>query len=142
MSTKENQELMRWLYEQGVNVKGDVSKVSSILEKWMAPDGIYHTTTGDLNFEQYKQHQSALFIAFPDLSFTVEDMIASEDKVVARWTARGTHKGAYMGIAPTGKSFKMSGIGIARFVKGKAMEGWGVQDTLGLMQQLGIIPKR
>lgn len=142
MSTKENQELMRWLYEQGVNVKGDVSKVSSILEKWMSPEGIYHTTTGDLNFEQYKQHQGALFIAFPDLSFTVEDMIASEDKVAARWTARGTHKGTYMGIAPTGKSFKMSGIGIARFAQGKAIEGWGVQDTLGLMQQLGIIPKR
>jgi len=142
MSVKENQELMRWMYEKGSNIEGDVTKMHSILEKWMAPDGVYHTTAGDLDFEQYKQAQTAIHSAFPDMSFTVEDMIATGDKVVARWTARGTHKGTYMGIAATGKPFKMSGIGIARFAKGKAVEGWGLQDTFGLMQQLGVVPRR
>jgi len=67
---------------------------------------------------------------------TVEDVIAEGDKVVTRWTIRGTHRGEFMGQPPTGKQVTWSGINITRLVAGKAVEDWVEQDTLGLMQQL------
>jgi steroid delta-isomerase-like uncharacterized protein len=142
MSVKENQELMRWMYQEMSSIKGNAAKITAILQKWMDPRGVYHSTSGDMNYEQYSQYMVALCNAFPDLTFTVEDMIAAGDKAVARWTAHGTHQGAFMGIPATGKSFKMNGMAIARFAGGKAVEGWGLQDTLGLMQQIGIFPAR
>jgi predicted ester cyclase len=142
MSAKENQELMRWMYEEMSSIKGNAARVPAMLQKWMDPKGVYHSTTGDMNFEQYQKNTIGLLIAFPDLTMTVEDMIAAGDKVVTRYTARGTHKGPFMGVAATGKRFTMGAVGIARFVGGKAVEGWGFQDTFGLMQQLGVIPAR
>jgi steroid delta-isomerase-like uncharacterized protein len=81
------------------------------------------------------------FAAFPDAQFIVEDLIAEGDKVVYRATLRGTHRGAFMGIAPTGKHVTTTGIGIGRFEEGKIAEGWVSTDVLGLMQQLGAIPQ-
>jgi steroid delta-isomerase-like uncharacterized protein len=142
MTVKENQELMRWMYAESNKIKGDAAKIPLILQKWMDPKGVYHTTSGDLNYERYGQYVATLFTAFPDFNFAIEDMIAAEDKVVARYTSTGTHKKPFMGIPATGKSFKINGIGIARFAGGKAVEGWGLQDTFGMMQQLGVIPKQ
>jgi predicted ester cyclase len=70
----------------------------------------------------------------------VEDMIAEGDKVVTRYTSRGTQKGAFMGIPPTGKQMMVSSIIIARFADGKIVEEWGLDDQVGMLQQLGIIP--
>ena len=78
--------------------------------------------------------------AFPDLHFTVEDLIAEGDKVVARLTVRGTQQGAFMGIPPTGKHVTVTGIDINRLAGGKSVEHWLNMDTLGLLQQLGVIP--
>jgi len=78
--------------------------------------------------------------AFPDLHFTVEDMIAEGDKVVARLTARGTQAGAFMGIPPTGKQASITAIDINHMAGGKSVEHWLEMDTLGLLQQLGVIP--
>jgi len=78
--------------------------------------------------------------AFPDLYFTVEDLIAEGDEVVARVTMSGTQHGAFMGIPPTGKHVTITGIDINRFVGGKSVEHWVEMDTLGMMQQLGVIP--
>jgi steroid delta-isomerase-like uncharacterized protein len=77
--------------------------------------------------------------AFPDLEVTVDDMIAAGDKVVTRWTARGTHRGALFGIEPTGKEVTITGIGIARVEDGRIAEAWSNWDTLGFLQQLGVI---
>jgi steroid delta-isomerase-like uncharacterized protein len=79
--------------------------------------------------------------AFPDIRFTVEDMIAEGETVVARWSCRGTHKGDLNGIAPTGKQFNITGVSIARFTNGKMSEGFVNSDVLGLMQQLGAVPE-
>ena len=81
-----------------------------------------------------------MYDAFPDHHFTVEDMIVEGNKVVTRATARGTHKGDFMGIAPTGKQFTMMGIWIYYIADGKIIEDWEVLDQLGMMQQLGAIP--
>ena len=79
--------------------------------------------------------------AFPDLHFTVEDMIAEGDKVVARLTTQGTQTGPFLGIPPTGKHTSIGCIDINRMAGGKSVEHWLEMDTLGLLQQLGVIPE-
>ncbi len=78
--------------------------------------------------------------AFPDLHQTIEEQISEGDKVAYRWTARGTHQGGLMGIAPTGNRVTFTGISIARLVDGKIEEIWENHDALGMMQQLRAIP--
>jgi predicted ester cyclase len=69
----------------------------------------------------------------------VEDQIAEGDKVVTRVTFHGTHQGQFNGIAPTGKQVKWSGIAMDRIADGKVVEMWHVQNTTGLLQQLGAV---
>jgi steroid delta-isomerase-like uncharacterized protein len=78
--------------------------------------------------------------AFPDIRLTVDAQFADGDTVTTRWTAAGTHKGDLRGIAPTGKPIKITGIHVHRIAGGKIVEAWANWDTLGLMQQIGIIP--
>jgi steroid delta-isomerase-like uncharacterized protein len=73
---------------------------------------------------------------FPDLVITVEDLIAEGDKVAARLTARGTHRGAFRGIAPTGRAVMWAGIRIFRIANGKIAEHWANWDDLSLLRQL------
>ncbi len=77
--------------------------------------------------------------SFPDLRYTVDDWIAEGDKVAYRWTARGTHQGEYMGIAPTGKTVTATGITIDRIADGKIAEHISSWDALGMLQQLGVL---
>jgi steroid delta-isomerase-like uncharacterized protein len=88
--------------------------------------------------EGQKQIAADFRAAFPDLTFTVEFMVAEVDFVVARWTIRGTHKGYWGKVPPTGKYAKFSGVNIFRIVGGKVVEIWNHRDDLGLMQQLGV----
>jgi len=90
--------------------------------------------------EGFKQFTSMLYTAFPDIRFTVEDVVAEGDKVATRATCRGTHKGEYMGIPPTGKQVTWTMIFIRRFEGGKIAEQWTEADMLGLMQQMGVVP--
>ena len=78
--------------------------------------------------------------AYPDLHVAIEDLIAEGDKVVSRNLVTGTHKGEYMGIAPTGKSVTYNEIFIFRFVNSRIAETWGVVDVLAQLRQLGAIP--
>jgi predicted ester cyclase len=80
-------------------------------------------------------------LAFPDVQGAIDDLIAEGDKVVWRWTFRGTNLGSFMGMAPTRRPVTMNAIEISRFSGGKVVEEWAVSDGLGLMQQLGVIPK-
>jgi steroid delta-isomerase-like uncharacterized protein len=77
--------------------------------------------------------------AFPDMRETCEDLISEGDKVVGRFTMRGTHTGEFMGVPPTGRRVTMSGIDIVR-VAGKISEFWYGEHLLELMQQLGAVP--
>ena len=77
-------------------------------------------------------------LAFEHLNVTIEDMVAEGDKVVARFTAQGIHKGDFMNLPATGKPITMTGIEIFRIKGGKIAELWGEVNLLGLMQQLGI----
>lgn len=88
-----------------------------------------------------KQHVAAMRAAFPDVYFTIEDMIVAGDKVVTRWTVRGTHRGALMGIPPTNKQVAVTGIWIDRIANGRIVEEWANWDTIGLLRQLGAPPR-
>jgi steroid delta-isomerase-like uncharacterized protein len=90
--------------------------------------------------EEMKEYVGMYRSAFPDLRVTLEDQVAEGDKVVNRWTARGTHRGEYMGASPSGKEVEFTGIHISRIARGKLAESWQNYDALGLMQQIGIIP--
>lgn len=79
-------------------------------------------------------------VAFPDAQFTVEDVVAEGDRVALRLTMRGTHRGPFNGIPPTGKSVVVVGVSIERIVDGRIVEGWVTNDALGMLQQLGVIP--
>ena len=78
--------------------------------------------------------------AFPDARVTIEDLVAEGDRVAKRWTYRGTHTGEFMGIAGTGKEFSITAMTLYRISSGKVAELWWNYDSLGMMQQLGVIP--
>lgn len=83
---------------------------------------------------------SMLFAGFPDAQTTILDTIAEGDKVVLRASTEGTHTGPFWGIPPTGRRVKWSFIDIHRIAHGKIVEHWVEVDTMGLMQQLGLVP--
>lgn len=94
--------------------------------------------------EGIKQFATTMFwVAFPDVHvvFDDDDMVGEGDKVAVRYTIHGTHQGDFMGIPATGKKVAFTGNTILSFSKGKCVERWNNVDQLGLMQQLGVIPK-
>jgi len=108
--------------------------------KPFAPESVVHDATHDMSLEQFKQHTTMVFAAFPDFHWTIEDMIAEGDKVFCRTTFRGTHKGDLDDIAPTGKKIDVTVMQIARIVTNRIMEFWHYPDELGLRRQLGATP--
>jgi steroid delta-isomerase-like uncharacterized protein len=136
MSTEDNKALVRRFHAE-IWSQGNLT----VVDELCAPNFIYHTPSGPIQgLEGFKQYVTMYRTAFPDLYIPIDDMIAEADKVVTRWTARGTHKGDLMGIPPTGKQVTIPGILIGRFEGGKFVEGWIEFDALGMMQQLGVIP--
>jgi predicted ester cyclase len=72
--------------------------------------------------------------------FQIEDIIAEGDRVMVRWTSRGTHQGEFNGLPPTGTHTTNSGINIFRIVGGRIVEVWDIFDRLWAWQQLGVLP--
>jgi len=137
MSTEENKAVFRRIYEEFLNQGNfDVGKdlfVTNYVNHTIPPGQ-------PQGLEGQTQFIAAVRTAFPDLQFTIEDIIAEGDKVVGHVTWRGTHQGEFIGIEPTGKKVTAEGVDIIRFAGGKAVENWYFGDTLVLMQQLGAIP--
>lgn len=90
--------------------------------------------------EGLKQFVSLYRTAFPDIRFEIEKQVAEGDMVGTRWTARGTHEGELMGIAPTGNRVEVEAFTLHRFSEGEIAENWAHYDALGMMRQLGAIP--
>ena len=136
MSTEHNKALVRRVNEEGLNQHNP-----ALVNELCAPDFVFHNASRTIQgLQAYQQFLSKFFTAFPDAHFTIEDMIAEGDNVVARYTLRGTHQGNFMGIPPTDKQITVTGIEIFHFANGKAVEEWVNGDDLGLLQQLGVIP--
>ena len=77
---------------------------------------------------------------FPDIQWTLEEMIAEGDKVAARFTMRGTHRGTFFGVPPTGKPIVVQAMNFYRLSSGQFVEERGQPDLLGLLQQIGAVP--
>lgn len=107
-----------------------------------APNFVYHgpPSPKPLTREELEQFIRMLYAALPDLHHTIEDMIAEGDKVVARFSIRGTHKGEFQGIPATGKKVTLTVTIIFRIAGGKIVEAWEEADMMGFMRQLGAIP--
>ncbi len=134
----ENKAVIRRMIDEVWNKKN-----LAAVEDFAAADCIGHAPTGvDVRGpEGIKQNVTRFCTAFPDLHWTIEDTIAEGDKVVIRCTFRGTHKGEFFGIAPTGKQVMVTATGTYRMKDGKIAEGWVNQDLFGLLQQLGATLK-
>ena len=78
--------------------------------------------------------------AFPDIHWTLDEMVAEEDTVVSRFTWTGTHRGPFLGIPATGKPVTVKGVVIDHLAEGKMAESRILMDNLSLMQQLGVVP--
>jgi len=136
MSTEGNKSIVRRFFGEGPS-KGDLIAADELL----ASDFSLHVPLPSApGIQGMNDVITACRAAFEHLNVTIEDMVAEGDKVAARFTARGIHRGAFMGLPPTGKPITMSGIEIFRIENGKIAELWGEANLIGLMQQLGILP--
>jgi steroid delta-isomerase-like uncharacterized protein len=140
MSIEENKATVRRAIEEGWN-QGQVA----VFDELNAPDFIYHDpgAPGVRTNEDYKRWVTERLSAFPNLQITIEDLVAEGNQVVMRWTFRGTHTGDLMTpmlLPATGKQVTVPGITIVRLAFGKGVEVWSQGDTMGLLQQLGVIP--
>ena len=139
MSTKDLKALMRHFVEQWNKGK---TAAMVVLDEMVATNVVYHSATGEdiHGLKDYKQFMSGFYDAFPDNHMTIDDIVVEGDKLVARYTVTGTHKSEFMGIPATNKKVTIWVIEIDRIVGSKTVEIWERFDTLGFMQQLGVIP--
>jgi steroid delta-isomerase-like uncharacterized protein len=137
MSVESNRALVSRIWDEVWNA-GNLDTVDQVL----SPDyfGNIPSTAGIRGREGFKQLITSYRTAFPDVHLTVDDLIAEGDRVVARWTSRGTQTGPFGNIPPSGRSIEVPGISIFRIADGLIAEEWEGFDTLALMQQLGVIP--
>jgi predicted ester cyclase len=135
-STEANKALFRRLCEEEDRGNFD------IFDDVCAPDYVMHAAGNPepLTRDGHKQFSRAFYAAFPDLKHEIQDLIGVDDRVVARLTFPATHKGAWQGIAPTGKHVTIDAVVMARITGGKIVELWALLDLLGLIQQLGAAP--
>jgi steroid delta-isomerase-like uncharacterized protein len=136
---EENKACVRRLTEEVMN-RGNFA----VVEDLVAPDYIGHSAThssGETRGRDgYQSFYQVLRSSFPNITFTIEDLIAEDDKVVSRWRAAGTHLGEFRGLPPTGKSGVVSGTSVFRLASGRVVECWTNADDLSLMQLVGAIP--
>lgn len=90
--------------------------------------------------EGLKETIAMMRTGFPDIHWVTDETVAAGDKVVSRFTWTGTHRGDFLGIPATGKSVTVRGVVIDRLNAGKMADSRILMDTLGLMQQLGVVP--
>ncbi len=134
----DNRTIIRRLYEDVWN-KRKIEQVSDLI----SPSHALHDNNAagsSVGPEAYRAQMAIFLAAFPDLRFTVEDMVAEKDKVVASWTISGTHKGEFWGVRPTNKKMSMDGMTIHHIANGKIIDSYISSDALGLMRQMGVVP--
>jgi steroid delta-isomerase-like uncharacterized protein len=132
--------IVRRLYEEVWN-KRKLELVSDLI----SPSHALHdnnSSDSSVGPDAYRAEMAVFLAAFPDLRFTVEDIVAEKDKVAASWTISGTHKGELWGVRPTNKKMSLDGITIHHIANGKIIDSYISSDTVGLMRQLCLIPPR
>lgn len=132
---KKNKDIIRSLYEDYIN-RRDVSDLADII----SPSYV-NQNTGEQGQEVFQKTIAGLKQGFPDIHFTVKNLIAEDDHVVVRWEWQGTHQGRFMGFAQTGNPVDNNGMVIFRLDDGKIISSWTLVDRLAALQGIGVIPK-
>ena len=128
----QNKEIARRFMEECWN-KGDKQAMRDLIaDKCRYHDPVFP------GVENIEQHITAIRNAFPDLTFTTEDMIGERNEVVVHWTVRGTQRGPFLGVQPTNRACTVSGTSITRIDGGKIVEHWADWNVMTLMEQLGV----
>jgi steroid delta-isomerase-like uncharacterized protein len=141
MSEQDNAEAARSILEEGFT-EGRLE----VFDEVCSPDVVSHDPAEPEDvrgIEAHKERCQGYRTAMPDLTVTVEDLVAAGDKVAVRWSARGTNDGELMGMPPTGRQMQITGNSIDRFdADGQIVETWDQWDNAGFMSQLGISPEQ
>jgi steroid delta-isomerase-like uncharacterized protein len=138
MSAESNKALSRRLLEEAFNA-GNIDVVDELVTTDVVnhdaalPEAMIGPDAAKASIRGYRT-------AFPDLRITIEEQIADDQGVATRWSAKGTQEGELMGMPATGKQATVTGITIDRIVDGRIAESWTNWDTLGMLQQLGVVP--
>jgi len=141
MTAEVNKEKARRLVEESLG-EGKPELVDELLDSDFVRYDPYIAAGEVRGAQTVKENIVWFHDAFPDLSCTVEEQIAEGDKVVSRWTLRGTHRGDFFGVGGTGNRVEYTGIQIDRFDEsGRIVEERAEFDLLGAMRQMGAIPE-
>ena len=133
--SEENKDLAQRSWEMLVNEQNP-----DAIDELYTPNFVWHEPDQDIQgSEEARQFLNTHLSAFPDMHVSVEEVIAEGEKVVTRWTIRGTHQGELEEFGPpTGRQIEIKGITIHRIEDGKIAEEWERYDNLSIMQQLGL----
>jgi len=132
---EENKAIIRRYWFELWNQKNDIiDEIAVDPVKFHFPGGQAHQPPSLHEWFRTAQH------AFPDVQFTLHEEIAEGDLVVSRWSYLATNTGEFLGRPATGRKVTDQGIDIFRIENGKIVELWIAQDSLGLLQQLGVLP--
>lgn len=117
----------------------------AVADEILAPDVTYHgpeslSPTAVTTPEDIKRYVEIYRTAFPDLRYSVEHVFGDEHEVAARWTATGTHRSELFGVDATGELFTTEGLNVFTVEEGRITEVWSQWDTLGMVQELEILP--
>lgn len=136
MGIEENKVFVRRYYEDVVN-KGAIDEVARFVSSDYTE--VHDNTRHRLGVEGAQEHIRGVRETYPDLHLTIEQQIAEGEWVVTRVTMRGTHRGEWMGIKPTGKPIKVSAVNMDRVVDGRIVEHGGAANLLGPLLQIGAV---
>ena len=127
-----NKQVVRTLYEDCLS-KGRLDRLPQLVAR-------HYQGIGDARGpDGFRTIIEGLRSGFPDIHYTIEDLVAEGDRVVVRWTWQGTHEGRYLVFSPSRKQHRVSGITIYQIEEGKIVKAWLQADRLGHLQQLGVV---
>ncbi|MEP6995467.1 MAG: ester cyclase [Acidobacteriota bacterium] len=134
MSTERNKALIRRLFDEVLN-GGKLGLLDQLVgSSYVEHNPVANQAAGGAGV---RVKIEAMKAAFPDLRFTLEELIAEGEIVAARYYWRGTHKGTFLGIAPTGRRLSVRGMDFYRLEDGRLIEHWEIVDEFGMLSQLG-----
>jgi steroid delta-isomerase-like uncharacterized protein len=134
----ENKAIIRRLYGEVWN-----GRRLDLIGEIISPSHALHdnsSSESSIGPEAYKCQVDRFLSGFPDLHFSIDDMVAEDEKVVVSWNIAGTHRGEFMGFPATNKKISVDGVTINHIVNGKIVDSYINWDALGMLQQLGVAP--
>jgi steroid delta-isomerase-like uncharacterized protein len=136
--TAENNKAVMQRFVEFINTASE-----KLAEELIAPDAIFHVPGRPEPMRGPAGYLAIIAMmrsGFPDIQWTLEELVAEGDKVAARFTMRGTHRGVFFGVPPTEKTILVQAMNLYRLSNGKIVEERGQPDLLGLLQQIGAVP--